>query len=180
MSTSGAIEPLIYQGWRKHPAGFGSGTRIPTASFIQRGLGKRAAAWINVGWYRLDGNRGEYRRVGGHWVTLVGINPSTRQLVVHDPAPRASDGAELVSYRTLSAGRLVGNKSGLPTNASGYLQLGAGMHMPKESGNGNCRRRCTPRVVARALNSTLPSPKRFPQCRVTSGSGLAPIAVYRR
>ena len=127
--TFGEYQSLLYQGWRKHPATFSTGIRVPTLSFIERGVTRRSAAWLNVGWYRLDRTRREYRRVGGHWVTLVGFDFVKNQLIISDPAPRATPGHEYISYRRLAGGRLVGKKSGLPTNAEGYLQLGRGIHL---------------------------------------------------
>ena len=67
--------------------------------------------------------------MGGHWVTLVGFDFANNQLIISDPAPRATPRHEYVSYRPLVGGRLVGKKSGLPTDAEGYLQLGRGMHL---------------------------------------------------
>lgn len=69
--------------------------------------------------------------VGGHWVTLVGYDLASNELIVHDPAPRAgrAKSSERVTFRSLTAGRLAGNKSGLPTDARGYLQLVSGMHL---------------------------------------------------
>jgi hypothetical protein len=34
-----------------------------------------------------------------------------------------------VSFETLTTGRLVGKKAGLPAQARGYLRLGSGMHL---------------------------------------------------
>ena len=129
----GGYRTLSYQGWRKHPAKFGTGTRVPTIGFVERGVHRRSAAWINVGWYRRGETQREYRRVGGHWVTLVGIDTRKRQIIINDPAPRASNGQEYVTYRQLLGGRLVGKKQGLPTDAKGYLELGTGMHLHRKA-----------------------------------------------
>jgi len=127
----GGFRTLAYQGWRRHPAKYSENTKKPAFDFIARGVAGRSAAWLNVGWYRIDGATGSYRRIGGHWVTLVGYDFRKRELVVHDPAPRAGhgDSREFVSFRALAGGRLTGKISGLPTDASGYLQLGRGMHL---------------------------------------------------
>lgn len=127
----GRYRTLSYQGWRKHPAGYSSGVKIPQTGFMYRGVSRKSASWINVGWYKTDKKSKEYRRVGGHWVTLVGFDADKNLVILHDPAPRAgqSKAAEYVSLRQLTGGRLTGNKAGLPTNAKGYYQLGRGMHL---------------------------------------------------
>lgn len=127
----GGYKTLSYQGWRKHPSSYSTGVKVPDLGFMYRGVGNRSAAWINVGWYKIDSKAKSYRRVGGHWVTLVGYDTANDQLILHDPAPRAGHdkAAEYVSVREISGGTLTGNKSGLPTSATGYLQLGRGMHL---------------------------------------------------
>ena len=127
--TLGSYRQLAYQGWRKHPSRFSTGVRVPTLEFMRAGVTESSAAWLNVGWYRIDRAAGEYRRIGGHWVTLVGYDTQASQLILNDPAPRAGStpSHEYVTFRALRGGRLVGKKSGLPTDARGYLQLSRGM-----------------------------------------------------
>ncbi len=100
---------------------------------MQSGLNRRGAVWINVGWYKFNLKTNEYRRVGGHWVTLVGYNKG--RLVIYDPASRAGStfSNEFVSYSVLKNGRLTGKKKGLPQLAKGYHKLGDGMHIPPKS-----------------------------------------------
>lgn len=127
----GGYKTLHYQGWRKHPGDYSTSIRVPTIEFITRGVQSRSAAWINVGWYKINASNKAYERIGGHWVTLVGYDLGNDRLIVHDPAPRAghSKSSEHVNFRVLSGGHLTGGKSGLPTAAAGYLQLGRGMHL---------------------------------------------------
>jgi len=127
----GGYRTLSYQGWRRHPRDYSANVRLPTLSFIARGLTERSAAWLNVGWYRVNAASKEYERIGGHWVTLVGYDLGNDQLIINDPAPRAgrTRSSEHVSFRALTGGRLTGTKSGLPTDARGYLQLGRGLHL---------------------------------------------------
>lgn len=127
----GGYRTLTYQGWRRHPTDYSTGIEIPELSFISRGVSERSAAWVNVGWYKVNAATKSYERVGGHWVTLVGYDLAAKQLVFHDPAPRAgyTKQSEHVSFRTLTGGRLTGKKNGLPTSAVGRLQLGQGMHL---------------------------------------------------
>ena len=131
----GGYQVLLYQGWRKHPSDHSTNLRVPALSFITRGTTQRSAAWINVGWYKVVAAEKKYVRIGGHWVTLVGYDLGRNQLILHDPAPRAGQtkSSEIVTYRQLTGGQLTGKKSGLPTDARGYLQLGSGMHLHRKA-----------------------------------------------
>lgn len=122
---------LEYEGWRKHPKQYSAGKKLPSISRLKSAVTGNSAAWLNVGWYKRNKSRDEYRRVGGHWVTLAGMKNG--QLVIHDPAPRAgkSFANEFVSYTSLRSGTLVGEKSGLPFPAKGLIRLGRGMHKKK-------------------------------------------------
>ncbi|MCG8009723.1 MAG: peptidase C39 family protein [Candidatus Thiodiazotropha lotti] len=125
----GGYSKLEYQGWRKHASKYSTGILRPEINKLKNAISNRSAAWLNVGWYRYDKTRNEYRRLGGHWVTLVGAD--AEHLVIHDPAPRAGRGFsnEFVEYQTINSGMLVGGKEGLPVEAEGYLVLGRGFHL---------------------------------------------------
>lgn len=86
-----------------------------------------------MGWYKHDKKKDEYQRIGGHWVTLVGSKEN--QLILHDPSPRAGKkfSNEYVEYKKIESGKLVGNKTGLPTSAHAYIRLGEGMHIKKSA-----------------------------------------------
>ncbi|MCG7991227.1 MAG: peptidase C39 family protein [Candidatus Thiodiazotropha lotti] len=127
----GGYSKLEYQGWRKHPAKYSTGIVRPEITKLKNAISSRSAAWLNVGWYRYEKARDQYRRIGGHWVTLVGAD--NEHLVIHDPSPRAGRvfSNEFVEYRTIDSGMLVGDKKGLPVEAKGYLMLGKGFHLKR-------------------------------------------------
>ncbi len=131
MDLFGGYSSLEYQGWKKHPVQYSTGTGVPDIRWITDGIGKDSAVWLNVGWYQYDWQNDIYHRVGGHWVTLVGYDTSI--LVIHDPAPRAgqSFANEYVYTSRIGSGTLAGKISGLPVPARGYLLLGEGMHVKK-------------------------------------------------
>jgi hypothetical protein len=122
----GGYASLEYQGWRKHPGRYSTGVRVPKLDWLARGISKKSAVWLNVGWYRFDHDKNEYRRFGGHWVALVAVE--NNMLLLHDPAPRAgqSFSNDYVRITEIRDGILVGNKSGLPTSAKGYSRWGGG------------------------------------------------------
>lgn len=86
---------LEQQGWKEATAQFPQGAEMPSLNWIKDGLSaKGGAVWLNVGWYKADAKTNEYRRIGGHWVTLVGYGKDrdgkedSLTFMIHDPAPR--------------------------------------------------------------------------------------------
>ena len=125
----GGYSKLEYQGWRKHPKIYSMGVKIPKISWMEKGISRESAVWLNVGWYRFNKAENEYRRIGGHWVTLVGVENNI--LIIHDPALMAGNtfSNEFVQISKIYDGTLSGDKAGLPTPAKGYFILGKGMHI---------------------------------------------------
>ena len=125
---------LEYSGWRKCPNDSKVAEK-PTLQWMIDGLHDRSAVWVNVGWYvsQETSNGTEFKRVGGHWVTLVGH--SNGKLILHDPAPRAGKkpSKQKVKYRILGDGRQTGNKKGLPLSAAGSIALSKGMKISKRA-----------------------------------------------
>lgn len=67
--------------------------------------------WVNIGWYKTQAN-GKQKRIGGHWVTLVGYeklgslkDSKGEYLFINDPATRGIEGQEQV---VVKAARLNG------------------------------------------------------------------------
>ena len=125
----GRYSKLEYQGWRKHPEKYSRGVKIPEIGWLAKGISRKSAVWLNVGWYRFSKKENEYKRIGGHWVTLVGIKNNI--LIIHDPALMAGRlfSNEFVQITKVLDGTLRGDKAGLPTPAKGYFILGKGMHV---------------------------------------------------
>ncbi|MEI9997798.1 MAG: hypothetical protein WDO13_00775 [Verrucomicrobiota bacterium] len=70
----------------------------PSLDWLKEGIqNPRGAVWLNVGWY-IRGDGDNWKRKGGHWVTLVGFgaaNPGDAAdsdlILIHNPATRGSD-----------------------------------------------------------------------------------------
>ncbi len=113
-------------------------------TWLLRGVeGKRAAAWINIGWYSLtDSEKQTYTRLSGHWVTLVGHDTRTfddqteRVLIVHDPAARSPVGQhEAIRLTRLTRGKLTGVFLGMQNiQAAGVYQLSGELRLQPHDG----------------------------------------------
>jgi hypothetical protein len=126
---------LGYQGWRGHQDRYRTGVETPRLEWIKEGLNGKSAVWLNVGWYKHDPVKDVYKRVGGHWVTLVGYGADHMgrevpdMLIIHNPA---SEGGGIISHEYARAvhiekGRLQVAPKGQSLDAAGFLKLEGGM-----------------------------------------------------
>lgn len=118
---------ISFQGWRSHAAEFSTGKKTVNPEGIAEALASGGAAWLNVGWYRKDGESDDYVRVGGHWVTAVESRPTS--MIIHDPAPRTGlePRAQVVTLKRLARGALKGKTRNLPQPAAGTIEMGGDM-----------------------------------------------------
>ena len=90
-------ERLEYEGWRQVGRNNNGAIKAgrPALDWIKEGIrSPNGAVWLNIGWYRqLD--QGHWKRIGGHWVTLVGYGGTDANavvkpllLLIHNPATR--------------------------------------------------------------------------------------------
>ncbi len=129
---------IVYRGWRKMPAGYSDGKKLPELAWIKESLLGDSAVWLNVGWYRHDREKDTYTREGGHWVTLVGYGenregkPDPDVLLVHDSATRRKPKPgedkprplnDFARLARISSGRLAGDASPLPVDAKGFYRI---------------------------------------------------------
>ena len=119
----GRYKSLEYSGWSKVQPEFRSSLNKPTIEWMTQSLHRKGAAWINLGWYKQEGDN--YIRAGGHWVTLVGYEQG--KLVIHDPSPRAGkeSSSQFVSLRMLNGGQLTNGQR--KTSATNHFAIADGM-----------------------------------------------------
>ena len=125
---------LAYQGWRKVHEAFDTGLKTPDLDLIKEGLRGESGVWLNLGWYHYDKETGQYSRLGGHWVTLVGYGednegaPDPRMLVIHDPAAKKGDKNPM--HRYVRVQKISWDKSNprpvLVSSVKGYFERMAG------------------------------------------------------
>jgi hypothetical protein len=123
MERWGKYKTLEYSGWSKSPAQFRSNLKKPTLDWMTSALHRKGAVWLNIGWYNQEGIN--YRRAGGHWVTLVGYERG--KLVIHDPAPRAGKtfSSQFISLNILRGGQLI--RRTRTTDARDHFVIADGM-----------------------------------------------------
>ena len=106
---------LEYEGWRKVGGAQQQAGRanLPQRDWLLGGLrDPEGAVWLNVGWYESGPEAGEWRRVGGHWVTLTGWKEgadgpvlSIRNSLV-PPSPEADAAASTVRLAAAPVGTI--------------------------------------------------------------------------
>lgn len=131
---------LEYEGWRRvgHDNADAVKDSCPQLDWIADGIrDPHGAVWLNVGWYAQDG-AGEWKRTGGHWVTVVGYGNAPHILLIHNPALRRNNdqpddpARDLIRLDPLSSGTLhTGGQS--TENATGLYRV-SGPGLPLDRG----------------------------------------------
>jgi hypothetical protein len=141
-----ACARLEYEGWR--PVGRRQQDKIkaprPELDWLKEGiLDPHGAVWLNIGWYvRSAADGPEWKRTGGHWVTLVGYGaadpndpPNPQLLLIHNPATRGNGDApdsaanDIIYLHPVDAGTLITGKN-TTEDAAGMYQI-SGPGLPK-------------------------------------------------
>jgi hypothetical protein len=126
-------ERLEYEGWRK--VGRNNQDEIkasrPSLDWIKEGIrNPHGAVWLNIGWYTQNGD-GEWKRTGGHWVTLVGCGNAddANQLLIHNPGMRGSDNPanDVVHLQPVAEGTLDTGRQSTEDASGMYLISGLGL-----------------------------------------------------
>jgi len=135
-------ERLEYEGWRK--VGRNQASAIlaarPSLDWLKQGVrDPHGAVWLNIGWYTRVGD-GEWKRIGGHWVTLVGYGAADpagaadpNLLLIHNPATRGNDdrpddpAKDVVHLRQVAEGTLDTGKDSTEDAAGMYQLSGPGL-----------------------------------------------------
>ena len=131
---------LEYEGWRKigRNAPVAVKARHPGLDWLERGIsGPNGAVWLNIGWYKQVGD-GEWKRTGGHWVTLVGYGATQAGtamdpllLLISNPATSKGDledvSGDVVHLRQVEEGTLDTGKESTEDAAGMYQVSGPGL-----------------------------------------------------
>lgn len=124
---------IKFYGWRPIPPKFKAPSKIPDLEFAKKALlDTRTAVWLNIGWYSYNERKDEYKRTGGHWVTLVGYghngkNADSEALIIHDPETRWRLN-DYIKPKTIASGVLTGKLQNMPQDAKGYAAYSTGLN----------------------------------------------------
>jgi len=114
---------LEWQGWRRG-GDFATG-RLVDLDWLREGVAGESNVVLNLGWYRRDEEKDLYRRIGGHYMTLVGYRRDGDGFayLIHDPASRSGPGKVTHEARLVAipGGRLAPWKSYGPRDAEGHF-----------------------------------------------------------
>jgi len=89
----GGLDALAYVGGAPMPWQLKMGYRVD-AKWLQQALANDTSVVLNLGWYApREDDRNTLIRVGGHWVTLLGVSED-RVLNLHDPGQSTASAAK--------------------------------------------------------------------------------------
>lgn len=121
---------IKFYGWRQVRDKFKTSTTIPDLLMAKEALLKNQAVWLNIGWYNHNQRKNEYKRTGGHWVTLVGYGHDGKKkapdiLIIHDSETRWRNN-DYIRIKKILNGRLTGKLKNLPRDATDYSYFSNG------------------------------------------------------
>ena len=133
---------LEYEGWR--PVGSAQQAavraRLPQHDWLLAALDDPdGAVWLNVGWYEPGNAPGEWKRVGGHWLTLAGWKEETQgpALLIRNSlisAARVPDAAASTVRLTPAPGGQIVFPDGTRRETAGMDQV-SGPGLPMKPGH---------------------------------------------
>jgi len=85
---------IEWKGWR-NGGKYAAKDQVPSIEWLKEGTMGQSNIIISVGWYTLDKKKMTYNRLGGHYVTVVGIdikNKNTPLLYIHNPSFGTEEG----------------------------------------------------------------------------------------
>jgi len=135
-------ERLEYEGWRKVGRKNEAAVKAarPGLDWLKDGIrDPHGAVWLNLGWYT-QSDDGDWKRSGGHWVTLVGYGASApgngndpNLLLIHNPATRGDSGSagnpanDIIHLQQVTEGTLDTGKQSTEDANGMYRVTGPGL-----------------------------------------------------
>ena len=122
IQQKGYIPSVEWRGWTTGDE-FTVG-QIPTTEWIKQKLSLAYNVVLQVGWYKYDPKRDFYKRISGHYVTLV-KHEGANEFVFHDPSIRSGikPHSEHCSFIPISSGTLSMWDKYAERSASRYLKV---------------------------------------------------------
>jgi len=135
ISDAGYSSKITYRGRWAMPGKFGRiEVAAPDIYSIQDKFSSGSAVFLSVGYYKEGDRPGELKRIGGHFVTVVGFgidkngNVDRDVVVLHDPGDRRSPDVKkrYLRLEQMRANRFI-NRRGDESDASEHLKVTGGM-----------------------------------------------------
>lgn len=137
VADAGYSSTIVYNARWKMPKGYGkSEVGAPGIETIQEKFASGSAVFLSIGYYKEGDRPGELKRLGGHFVTVVGYgvdkdgNVDRDMVVLHDPGDKRSPTVKrrYLRLEQLREGRFV-NRRGEERDASEHLKVTEGMRL---------------------------------------------------
>ena len=137
ITDAGYSSKITYRGRWRMPKKYGRvEVGAPDIYSIQNRFSSGSAVFLSIGYYKEGVRPGELKRIGGHFVTVVGYgvdkngNVDRDMVVLHDPGDRASPDVKkrYLRLEELRHGRFV-NRRGDESDAGRHLKIVDGMNL---------------------------------------------------
>lgn len=137
ISDAGYSSKITYRGRWNMPKKFGKiEVGAPDIYSIQDKFAAGSAVFLSIGYYKEGDRPGELKRIGGHFVTVVGYGVDKNgsvdrdMVVLHDPGDRRSPNVKkrYLRLEAMRQGRFV-NRRGDESNAGEHLKIVEGMNL---------------------------------------------------
>jgi hypothetical protein len=137
ITDAGYSSKITYRGRWKMPKKFGRiEVGAPDIYTIQEKFSGGSAVFLSIGYYKEGDRSGELKRIGGHFVTVVGFgvdkngNVDRDMVVLHDPGDRRSPDVKkrYLRLEEIRNGRFV-NRRGQESEAREHLKIVGGMNL---------------------------------------------------
>ncbi len=137
ISDAGYSSKISYRGRWRMPKKYGRvESSAPDILDIHEKFSGGAAVFLSIGFYEEGSRPGELRRIGGHFVTVVGVgvdkngNIDRDTVILHDPGDKASAGVEkrYLRLEKMRRGRFVDSRSN-EVDAGDHLKIVDGMNL---------------------------------------------------
>lgn len=112
---------LSWKGWSE--GGDYSMGPAPDPTWIKCALDNGSNSVLQIGWYKFDKKKNFYKRIGGHYVTVVGFKGD--KVIIHDPSVRSGDipKDELCTFLPIKDGTLSSWQSYKKRDAKGFYKI---------------------------------------------------------
>ncbi len=137
ISDAGYSSKISYRGRWNMPKKYGRiDVGAPDIYSIQDKFSNGSAVFLSIGYYKEGDRPGELKRIGGHFVTVVGFgvdkngNVDRDMVVLHDPGDRRSPDVKkrYLRLEQMRRNRFI-NRRGDESDASEHLKITEGMNL---------------------------------------------------